>query len=92
MNIYTLVLDTVNNEPSVFTYSDGMKAISDAKIMQGDEFNLRHFHDYLMENGNVPITLLRWEYLGLRDEIGQFFERARSYRSESPRLPMWRSR
>ena len=66
------------NPGQAITYQIGklqiIKAISDAKIMQGDEFNLRHFHDYLMENGNVPIALLRWEYLGLRDEIGQFFD------------------
>jgi len=63
------------NPGQAITYQIGklqiIKAISDAKIMQGDDFNLRHFHDYLMENGNVPIALLRWEYLGLRDEIGQ---------------------
>jgi len=66
------------NPGQAITYQIGklqiIKAISDAKILQGEEFNLRRFHDYLMENGNVPIALLRWEYLGLRDEIGQFFD------------------
>ena len=66
------------NPGQAITYQIGklqiIKAISDAKIMQGEEFSLRHFHDYLMENGNVPIALLRWEYLGLRDEIEQFFD------------------
>ena len=47
--------------------------ISDAKVLQKDEFNLRSFHDYLMVNGNVPIALLRWEYLGLDDEIKQLW-------------------
>ena len=45
------------------------KFLSDAKITLGGDFNLRHFHDYMMENGNVPIALQRWEYLGLTDEI-----------------------
>ena len=33
-------------------------------MQQGDEFNLRSFHDFLWKNGNVPIALQRWEYLG----------------------------
>ena len=51
-----------------------LQFLSDAKITQGDNFRLRDFHDYLMVNGNVPIALLRWEYLGLRDEIEVFFQ------------------
>jgi hypothetical protein len=43
--------------------------LADAKQKLGAAFNLRHFHDYLWKNGNLPISLLRWEYLGLDDEI-----------------------
>jgi hypothetical protein len=43
--------------------------LADARRIQGDEFNLRRFHDYVWKNGNVPIALLRWELLGLSDEI-----------------------
>jgi hypothetical protein len=46
-----------------------MKFLADARLNQKEEFELRAFHDYLWKNGNVPISLLRWEYLGLRDEI-----------------------
>ncbi|PYS67259.1 MAG: DUF885 domain-containing protein [Acidobacteria bacterium] len=46
-----------------------VKFLADARRIQGDEFNLRDFHDYLWLNGNVPIALQRWEYLGLDDEI-----------------------
>jgi uncharacterized protein DUF885 len=46
-----------------------VKFLADARLHQRDKFNLRTFHDYLWLNGNVPIALLRWEYLGLRDEI-----------------------
>jgi hypothetical protein len=46
-----------------------IKFLADARLNQKDEFNLRAFHDYLWKNGNAPIALLRWEYLGLRDEI-----------------------
>lgn len=41
----------------------------DVRLREGERFNLRDFHDYIVKNGNVPIALLRWEYLGLRDEI-----------------------
>lgn len=46
-----------------------IKFLADARLQQGSNFELRAFHDYLWKNGNAPISLLRWEYLGLRDEI-----------------------
>ena len=50
-----------------------VKLLADAKIRQKDAFSLRALHDYIWLNGNVPIALLRWEYLGLRDEISKLF-------------------
>jgi Bacterial protein of unknown function (DUF885) len=46
-----------------------IKFLADARLNQKEKFNLRAFHDYLWLNGNVPIALLRWEYLDLSDEI-----------------------
>jgi hypothetical protein len=46
-----------------------VKFLADARLHQGDKFDLRAFHDYLWRSGNAPIALLRWEYLGLIDEI-----------------------
>jgi len=46
-----------------------VKLLAEARLHQKEQFNLRAFHDYLWKNGNVPIALLRWEYLGLSDEI-----------------------
>jgi uncharacterized protein (DUF885 family) len=43
--------------------------LADAKLAQGDKFNLRAFHDFLWLNGNVPIALQRWEYLGEDDDV-----------------------
>jgi len=40
-----------------------------ARLRLGDRFRIREFHDYLAKNGNVPIPLLQWEYLGERDRI-----------------------
>jgi uncharacterized protein (DUF885 family) len=49
------------------------RLIADARLLQSDRFHLRTVHDYIAKNGNVPIALLRWELLGLRDEIDQFW-------------------
>jgi uncharacterized protein (DUF885 family) len=46
-----------------------VKFLADAKRIQQDEFKLRAFHDFVWKNGNIPIALQRWEYLGLDDEI-----------------------
>jgi uncharacterized protein (DUF885 family) len=40
--------------------------LADARMQQGDKFNLRTFHDFVWKNGNVPIALQQWEYLGGR--------------------------
>jgi hypothetical protein len=41
-----------------------MKFLADARMQQGEKFNLRAFHDFVWKNGNVPIALQHWEYLG----------------------------
>ncbi len=43
-----------------------LKFLADARMQQGDKFNLRAFHDFLWKNGNVPIALQEWEYLSGR--------------------------
>jgi len=45
------------------------RLISDARVLSGDDFELKTYHDYMMKNGNIPIALQRWEFLGLDDEI-----------------------
>ena len=46
-----------------------MKLLAEARMQQGEKFNLRAFHDFVWKNGNVPIALQRWEYLGTSDEV-----------------------
>lgn len=46
-----------------------MRFLADARTKQGNAFRLQAFHDYLWKNGNVPLSLQRWEYLGLADEV-----------------------
>jgi hypothetical protein len=48
-----------------------VKFLADAKRMQGERFSLRSFHDFVWTNGNVPISLQRWELLGLTDEMDE---------------------
>jgi hypothetical protein len=78
-------LPTGIQEAGFFAYNPGqaisyqigklqiLSLIAEAKVIMGKDFNLKHFHDYLIKNGNVPIALLRWEYLGLRDEIEELW-------------------
>lgn len=46
-----------------------LRFLADARRLQGDKFDLQAFHDFLWLNGNVPIALQRWEYLGLKDDL-----------------------
>ncbi len=39
-----------------------LKFLADARVQQGEKFNLSAFHDFLWKNGNVPITLQEREY------------------------------
>jgi len=48
------------------------KFLAEARMQQGDKFNLRAFHDFVWKNGNVPIALQRWEYLGAPDEVPRY--------------------
>ena len=46
-----------------------LRFLADARLDQGESFSLRQFHDSLMVNGNLPISLQRWEYLGRDDDL-----------------------
>ena len=65
------------NPGQAITYQIGklqiLNLIAEAKIILGDKFDLKEYHDYMMQNGNVPIALQRWEYLGLKDEIAELW-------------------
>jgi uncharacterized protein (DUF885 family) len=67
------VADFAAGPGQAITYQIGkmqvIKLIADAKIQLGEKFKLTELHNYMWLNGNVPLALQRWEYLGLRDEI-----------------------
>ena len=46
-----------------------IKFLAEARIKEGEQFNLRAFHDFVWKNGNVPISLQRWEYLGDASDV-----------------------
>ena len=45
------------------------RLLADARRQKEDAFSLRAFHDFVWQNGNVPLALQRWEYLGMNDEM-----------------------
>ena len=45
------------------------RLIADAVVAHGDEFSLREIHDSVWLNGNVPVSLQRWELLGDRGDV-----------------------
>src|SRR5436305_5930678 len=46
-----------------------VKFLAEARMKQADRFSLRAFHDFVWKNGNVPISLQRWEYLGDASDV-----------------------
>lgn len=46
-----------------------LNLLADARRAQGDSFSLRKFHDFVWTNGNVPVSLQRWEMLGDKSEV-----------------------
>lgn len=48
------------------------RLVADAAVaaqLAGDEFSLREVHDYVWRNGNLPMSLQRWELLGDRADV-----------------------
>jgi len=49
-----------------------LRLVTDAAVAanrDGAEFSLRDVHDFVWRNGNVPMSLLRWELLGDRGDV-----------------------
>ena len=48
------------------------RLLTDASVAaasSGSPFSLREFHDFVWRNGNVPLSLQRWELLGDRGDV-----------------------
>lgn len=59
------------------TYTIGMmqlqKLMIDRKRQLGDAFSIRDYHDYLMNTGRLPVSLLRYDLTGQDDEVKHFW-------------------
>ena len=52
------------------------RMLAERRLQLGNKFDLREFHDYVWSNGNVPLSLQRWELLGLDDDVKKLSELA----------------
>ncbi len=43
--------------------------LAERREQLGPRFVLRDFHDYVWQNGNVPVALMRWELTGRGDDV-----------------------
>ena len=66
-----MILSTCNRVEVAVTAEESSDAansvdefLAEARMQQGDKFDLKAFHDFVWKNGNVPIALQRWEYIG----------------------------
>ncbi|MEN8943892.1 MAG: DUF885 family protein [Candidatus Nanopelagicales bacterium] len=70
---YEEAVSFASSPGQALTYQIGktqiIKLFSDSIEKHGRKFSMRHFHDYLWYNGNVPLSLLRFEYLDDRSEL-----------------------
>jgi uncharacterized protein (DUF885 family) len=46
-----------------------MELLSDARRAKGADFSLLNFNDFVWNNGNVPLSLQRWEMLGDKSAV-----------------------
>ncbi len=46
-----------------------VRLLAEARRAKGESFSLRAFHDFVYKNGNVPLSLQRWELLGQEDDL-----------------------
>jgi uncharacterized protein (DUF885 family) len=74
-------LETATEETAMYVATPGLamsyhvgkqevqRLLADALVAQGEAFSLREFHDFVWRNGNVPLSLQRWELLGDRSDV-----------------------
>jgi hypothetical protein len=53
------------------------RMLAELRLQRGDKFTLREFHDYVWSNGNVPLSMQRWDLLGLDDDVKKADELAK---------------
>ena len=76
----------ISSAPLPGSVQDFVVNVGDRVYFDFDSFDLRAFHDAIWKNGNVPLSLIRWELLGLRDDIDRI-DRAAADRPGPPSRP-----
>jgi hypothetical protein len=91
-------LETAIEETSYYVATPGLamayhvgklevqRMLADAAVaaqLDGAEFSVREFHDFVWRNGNVPIALQRWELLGDRADV-DLLDAAGPWYAEAP--------
>lgn len=65
----------VTNPGVAIAYQTGklqiLKLIAEIRVREGEHFDLRKVHDFIWKNGNVPLSLQRYELSGATDELGR---------------------
>jgi hypothetical protein len=67
-----------------------MRLVADSAVaasLDGTAFSLRDVHDFVWRNGNVPMSLLRWQLLGDRGDVDQL-DAAGPWWQAPPGLPL----
>jgi uncharacterized protein (DUF885 family) len=50
------------------------KLLGERRHQLGENFKLKEFHDWIMDSGRVPVSLLRYELTGYDDEVKALWE------------------
>lgn len=48
--------------------------LGELRLAQGENFNLKQFHDDFLDTRRIPISLIRWEMTGRDDQVKAFWE------------------
>jgi uncharacterized protein (DUF885 family) len=48
--------------------------LGEMRSRDGEAFDLQAFHDDFLSKGRIPISLIRWEMLGVEDQVAEFWD------------------
>lgn len=51
------------------------KLLGERRLQLGEKFDLQEFHDWIMQTGRLPVSLLRYDLTGYDDEVRELWER-----------------
>jgi hypothetical protein len=51
------------------------KLLGERRLQLGEKFDLQEFHDWIMQTGRLPVSLLRYDLTGYDDEVRELWQR-----------------